>query len=215
MTEPNWDELVDEAVNAALNAEDSHEWRGKMISDAKTRRDNSRAALRSAISAVEQELKEAKNRTEYCFYDKYTSGIPCQECGCNCVEFTIPNNLWNKVMRPDGHEGEKEYICFSCWNKKLIDWLSAVEQERDNWERKSKNNGLAAAIAAERMTELEAELKEAEQDAKRLAKKSTLVTGEYERTCIHCGAIQHDFESECNHKPDCPITLHRARVGAK
>lgn len=45
--------------------------------------------------------------------------IPCYECGGEVIEFTVPNNIWNFVMRPDGKETNKEYICSDCWYKAL------------------------------------------------------------------------------------------------
>lgn len=47
------------------------------------------------------------------------SSIPCAVCGGEVIEFSVPNDLWNYVMRPDGHETDKEYLCFSCWNRAL------------------------------------------------------------------------------------------------
>jgi hypothetical protein len=55
--------------------------------------------------------------------EKETSKIPCCLCGGKVIEFTVPNEVWNKVMRPDGKETDKEYICYECWNKKLNEFL--------------------------------------------------------------------------------------------
>jgi hypothetical protein len=60
---------------------------------------------------------------------KKFSSIPCCECGGEVIEFSVPNRLWNTVMRPDGHETDKEYICFSCWNNKLIEYISKVKKQ--------------------------------------------------------------------------------------
>lgn len=43
------------------------------------------------------------------------STIPCDVCGGAVVEFSIPNDIWNRVMRPDGHEHDGEYICMACF----------------------------------------------------------------------------------------------------
>jgi len=51
---------------------------------------------------------------------EFISEVPCCECGGKVVEFSVPSELWNMVMRPDGHETDKEYLCFDCWNKKLL-----------------------------------------------------------------------------------------------
>jgi hypothetical protein len=45
------------------------------------------------------------------------SAIPCCKCHGPVIEFTIPNETWNAVMRPDGKETDQEYICESCWHE--------------------------------------------------------------------------------------------------
>ena len=47
------------------------------------------------------------------------SQIPCCECGGEVVEYSIPNDIWNIVMRPDGKETDKEYLCLGCWHEAL------------------------------------------------------------------------------------------------
>lgn len=41
--------------------------------------------------------------------------IPCHRCGGDVIEFSIPNDIWNKVIRKDGHEQDNEYICIDCF----------------------------------------------------------------------------------------------------
>lgn len=43
------------------------------------------------------------------------SSIPCDICGGAVIEFSIPNDIWNKVIRLDGHEHDKEYLCMACF----------------------------------------------------------------------------------------------------
>jgi hypothetical protein len=43
------------------------------------------------------------------------SSIPCARCGDSCVEFTVPNEVWNAVVRRGGKEGADEYICEACY----------------------------------------------------------------------------------------------------
>lgn len=43
------------------------------------------------------------------------SELPCGICGGEVIEFSIPNDIWNKVIRPDGHEHDKEYLCIDCF----------------------------------------------------------------------------------------------------
>lgn len=57
-----------------------------------------------------------------------SSEIPCCECGGEVVEFTVPNDIWNSVMRPDGHETDREYLCFDCWYKALRQWMHGMQR---------------------------------------------------------------------------------------
>ncbi len=57
------------------------------------------------------------------------SSVPCCECGKEVQEFTVPNVLWNMVMRPDEHETNKEYICYSCWNLKLLEYINRIKAQ--------------------------------------------------------------------------------------
>lgn len=59
-----------------------------------------------------------------------TSEIPCCECGGKVIEFTVPNDIWNLVMRPDGKETDKEYLCLDCWCKALRSKLEELERRR-------------------------------------------------------------------------------------
>lgn len=47
------------------------------------------------------------------------STVPCARCGGEVIEFSIPNDIWNKVVRIDGHESDDEYICVDCWFSSL------------------------------------------------------------------------------------------------
>jgi hypothetical protein len=49
------------------------------------------------------------------FFNDEISSIPCTQCGGKVVEFSIPNDIWNKVIRLDGHESSNEYLCVNCW----------------------------------------------------------------------------------------------------
>lgn len=47
------------------------------------------------------------------------SETPCSLCGGQVIEFGIPNDIWNKVIRLDGHESNKEYLCIDCFFEAL------------------------------------------------------------------------------------------------
>ena len=39
---------------------------------------------------------------------KMGSTIPCARCGGRCIEFTVPNDVWNAVVRRSGEERDDE-----------------------------------------------------------------------------------------------------------
>jgi hypothetical protein len=51
------------------------------------------------------------------------SEIPCCLCGNEVIEFSVPNDIWNKVIRKDGKETDKEYIRLTCWYEKLREYI--------------------------------------------------------------------------------------------
>ena len=62
------------------------------------------------------------------------SPIPCCECGGEVVEFTVPNDIWNLVMRPDGKETDREYLCWNCWYEKLRNKMAEMQRRERNLE---------------------------------------------------------------------------------
>ena len=54
------------------------------------------------------------------------SGIPCARCGGSCVEFTVPNDVWNTVIRLGGKERDDEYICEVCYRHAVEDFVRAA-----------------------------------------------------------------------------------------
>jgi len=43
------------------------------------------------------------------------SQIPCCKCGGPVVEFSVPNDAWNTIVRKDGPETNQEYLCLGCF----------------------------------------------------------------------------------------------------
>lgn len=41
--------------------------------------------------------------------------IPCASCDGEVIEFSIPNDIWNRVIRIDGYESDDEYLCINCF----------------------------------------------------------------------------------------------------
>lgn len=58
------------------------------------------------------------------------SSIPCNICGSEVNEFSIPNDIWNKVIRLGGHEHDQEYICLNCWYNALRIALGMAQRSR-------------------------------------------------------------------------------------
>lgn len=54
-----------------------------------------------------------------------SSSIPCARCKGPVIEFSIPNDIWNKVIRHGGPEQDNEYICWDCFWKELREILFA------------------------------------------------------------------------------------------
>lgn len=79
------------------------------------------------IKSLKQQLKEANELGK--------SKIPCCECGGSVIEFSVPNRLWNIVMRPDGHETNKEYLCFACWNNRLYKFIASIQAHQERIEK--------------------------------------------------------------------------------
>lgn len=56
------------------------------------------------------------------------SEVPCRRCGGVVREFTVPNEVWNAVIRVDGRERDDEYICLACW---YVAVLTALRKQRE------------------------------------------------------------------------------------
>lgn len=54
------------------------------------------------------------------------SEIPCYRCKGEVHEFSVPNELWNLVIRKGGKETNQEYLCFDCWNDILLEYVKGV-----------------------------------------------------------------------------------------
>ena len=53
------------------------------------------------------------------------SEIPCCKCGGPVVEFSISNEVWNRLVRKGGPETDQEYLCIDCFAG-----IAAAEIER-------------------------------------------------------------------------------------
>ena len=52
--------------------------------------------------------------------------IPCTTCKTPVAnEFTVPNEVWNAVVRRGGRETDNEYLCESCYRKCVEEFVLA------------------------------------------------------------------------------------------
>lgn len=49
------------------------------------------------------------------------STVPCCLCGGAVEEFSVPNADWNRIVRKNGSETDKEYLCWACFEKKILE----------------------------------------------------------------------------------------------
>ncbi len=72
---------------------------------------------RDDLSAVVEPCPSVKFIVEV--FEK--SEVPCAECSGPVHEFSVPDNLWNTVVRTEGKEHDKEYLCLNCFVEKLFE----------------------------------------------------------------------------------------------
>jgi len=58
--------------------------------------------------------------------------LPCHDCGQYHQEFSVDSVFWNRIMRPDGKETDREYLCLACFHRHVVAALDAAVQERDD-----------------------------------------------------------------------------------
>jgi len=63
------------------------------------------------------------------------SGIPCVNCGGQVVEFTVPSDIWNAVVRLGGPEHDREYLCWNCFWVAVRSFLARAEAQRDGYRQ--------------------------------------------------------------------------------
>ncbi len=80
-----------------------------------------------------------------------TSTIPCCKCGGELVEFTVPNEVWNTIVRDDGCETDQEYLCLKCFAVIAAEKIERLTQDRqallDSIEQTAKIERLQTELA--------------------------------------------------------------------
>lgn len=100
------------------------------------------AAREKQINALQAEL--AQLREQFGIHDG-TSSIPCARCNGPVVEFVIPSDIWNAVIRPDGRERDDEHICYDCWLAAIGKFSEQSAREHEAWE--AMRNGTILALS--------------------------------------------------------------------
>lgn len=59
------------------------------------------------------------------------SEVPCARCGGRVVEFVVPNDVWNSVVRLDGKEGDDEYLCEACYRNAVTAWVRSSRSSKE------------------------------------------------------------------------------------
>lgn len=59
------------------------------------------------------------------------SSIPCCRCEGSVFEFTVPNEVWNRIIRQDGPETDREYLCWSCFARAAADRIEECDERLD------------------------------------------------------------------------------------
>lgn len=59
------------------------------------------------------------------------SEVPCARCGGRVVEFVVPSDVWNSVVRLDGKEGDDEYLCEACYRNAVTAWVRSSRSSKE------------------------------------------------------------------------------------
>jgi ssDNA-binding Zn-finger/Zn-ribbon topoisomerase 1 len=59
---------------------------------------------------------------------RVVASIPCAGCAGPVVEFTVPNDVWNTVVRRNGPERSDEYLCEACYRKAVEGYVRDVRR---------------------------------------------------------------------------------------
>ena len=55
------------------------------------------------------------------------SSVPCALCDGPVHEFTVDNDVWNRIIRRDGNEHDEEYLCVNCFGVKALEEIRILE----------------------------------------------------------------------------------------
>ena len=58
----------------------------------------------------------------------HVSQIPCRRCGGPVVEFVVPNEVWNPIVRKNGPETDREYLCVRCFGEMAAKEIKRLQE---------------------------------------------------------------------------------------
>jgi len=64
---------------------------------------------------------------------EYISEVRCCKCDGVVTEFTIPNKTWNTVVRKNGPETNREYLCIQCFADIAAAEIERLQDGYSNW----------------------------------------------------------------------------------
>jgi hypothetical protein len=66
------------------------------------------------ICRFHDRIAELERQVERLRLTSMESETPCCRCGGVVVEFSVPNDAWNTIIRDDGRETDQEYLSLDC-----------------------------------------------------------------------------------------------------
>lgn len=132
-------------ARALLNAQRERETCAKVIDECSPDMDDDATPLPELLRSLYEtasesakaiiELGQRVERAERYAISQGASGIPCDRCGGPVYEFSVPSDLWNKVVRKGGPEGDSEYLCLHCYSTLVGEHILEAEQRAEQAER--------------------------------------------------------------------------------
>lgn len=65
------------------------------------------------------------------FISSEISVVPCSNCGGDVIEFSVPNHIWNEIVRSNDKETDNEYLCVWCFISYLFVWFEKINGKLD------------------------------------------------------------------------------------
>jgi hypothetical protein len=74
------------------------------------------------------------------FISQTISQIPCSNCGGDVQEFSVPNVVWNNIVRRGSGEADNEYLCVWCFVAEVVEWYSHLTRRAADERHAYKND---------------------------------------------------------------------------